>query len=97
LTVALLAAQTAFATTVIPPTFDELVANSREIFVGRVVSRESQWVESRDGRMIVTLVTFVVETSIKGGLQTQTSLEFLGGTVNDQTMTVAGMPQFEHE
>jgi hypothetical protein len=94
LTAALLVAHTAFATTVIPPTFDELVAGSREIFVGRVVSRASQWVENRDGRMIVTLVTFAIEASLKGGLQTQTSLEFVGGTVNDMTMTVAGMPQF---
>src|SRR5690242_8243736 len=89
-----LLARSSPATTVIAPTFDELVVESQEIFVGRVVSRESRWVEARDGRMIVTLVTFAIDDSLKGGLQTQTSLEFLGGTVGDTTMNVGEMPQF---
>jgi len=82
------------ATSVIAPTFNELVDGSREIFVGTTLSRSSQWVETRDGRAIVTLITFTVEESLKGGLQTQTSLEFLGGTVEGVTMAVADMPQF---
>lgn len=82
------------ATSVIAPTFNELVDLSREIFVGKTLSRSSQWVDTRDGRAIVTLITFTVEESLKGGLQTQTSLEFLGGTVEGMTMTVADMPQF---
>ncbi len=82
------------ATTVFPPTFDELVAGAREIFIGQVVARQSHWVDTREGRAIVTLVTFSIEESLKGGLQTQTSLEFLGGTVGDVTLHVAEMPEF---
>jgi hypothetical protein len=82
------------ATSIIPPTFDELVDSSREVFLGRTVSRSARWIDSRDGRAIVTLVTFAIEESLKGDLQTQTSLEFLGGTVGDVTMGVADMPQF---
>ncbi len=82
------------ATTVIPPTFDQLVDNAREIFVGRVVARESRWVTTRDGPVIMTLVTFRIDDPVKGQLGTQTSLEFLGGTVGEYTMSVAEMPQF---
>jgi hypothetical protein len=82
------------ATTVIPPTFEELVDTAREIFVGEVVSRQSQWVDAGGGRTIVTLVTFAISDSLKGGLLTQTTLEFLGGTVGETTLEVSGMPAF---
>ena len=55
------------ATSVIAPTFNELVDGSREIFVGKTLSRSSQWVDTRDGRAIVTLITFAVEESLKRG------------------------------
>ena len=84
----------ASATTVVPLSFDEIVAGAREIFIGQVVDVQSRFVDTREGRAIVTLVTFRIDDSLKGGLQTQTSLEFLGGTVGDVSLTVAGMPQF---
>jgi hypothetical protein len=84
----------ASATTVVPITFEELVDSSHEIFIGEVVSRQSRWVDTREGRAIVTLVTFKIDEGLKGGLQTQTSLEFLGGTVGDVTLEVTGMPEF---
>ena len=82
------------ATTVVPLTFDELVQNAREVFIGEVVSTHSAYADTREGRAIVTLVTFRVDDALKGGLQTQTSLEFLGGTIGDVTMAIAGMPEF---
>lgn len=90
----LLAAAPAFPTTVIPPTFDELVDHATTIFVGETVSRRSQKFDTRDGPMITTLVTFTVVETLKGSPGAQMTLEFMGGTVGADTLVVSGMPQF---
>lgn len=90
----LAAASVARATTVIPPTFDQLVAEAKTIFVGEVISQRAVMDNSSQGRSIHTIVTFRVEDVWKGSLGVVTQLEFLGGTVDDLTMDVAGMPQF---
>lgn len=92
--VALWCGRGVLATSVIAPTFEQLVDQSREIFVGTVVARSARWVDSAEGASIVTLVTFRIDESLKGGLLTQTSLEFLGGTVGDTTLEVSGLPAF---
>jgi hypothetical protein len=84
----------AFPTTVVPPTFEELVDRANTIFVGETVSRRSQRLENRDGPLIVTLVTFNVVETLKGAPGLQMTLEFMGGTVDDVTLVVSGMPQF---
>jgi len=86
--------RTATSTSVVAPTFDELVARAESVFVGRVVAERSLWVDSRAGRAIVTDVTFAIERTIKGPLYAERSLEFLGGTVGDDTLRVSGMPEF---
>jgi hypothetical protein len=88
------AARPASSTTVIPPTFDELVLRAESVIVARVVSTHSEFVDSRFGRSIVTDVTVAVEQTLKGPTYAQRSFEFLGGTVGDDTLTVSGMPQF---
>ena len=88
------AAAALHATTVVPPTFDELVARSQSVFVGQTLDVQSQWVSTSSGRAIVTLVTFKVVRTLKGELGGQTVLEFLGGTVGEYRMEVAGMPKF---
>lgn len=90
----LLAAASAHSTSVLAPTFDELVARADEVVLARVVARQSSWVTSRSGRAIVTDVTFAIERTLKGETRVQRTLEFLGGTVGDDTLTVAGMPEF---
>ena len=45
----LLGSQIVSSSTVLPPTFDELVDNASEIFIGQTVSRVSRWVDSREG------------------------------------------------
>lgn len=82
------------ATTVIPPTFESLVSGANTIFVGQAIDIRSQWIATRQGRAIVTRVTFKVEDVWKGAAGAITQLEFLGGTVGDVTMDVAGMPEF---
>ena len=54
------------ATTVIPPTFDQLVGDAELIFEGTVTASRSQWVGSGAERHIVTDVTFSIEEAIKG-------------------------------
>ncbi len=56
----------AHATTVIPPTFDELVAEAELIFQGTVTDVRSQWVREGGQRHIVSYVTVQVDDSIKG-------------------------------
>lgn len=93
--VSLLAAGTAFSTTVIQPSFDELVSKAELIFVGEAVDTRSVLETTRDGRRIVTIVTFDVSRVIKGSVGIRTQLTFLGGTVGDEAMDIAGMPKFQ--
>jgi hypothetical protein len=91
----ILIAASAHSTSVLPPTFDELVARADDVILARVVARQSSWVTSRSGRAIVTDVTFVIERTLKGESRIQRTLEFLGGTVGDVSLAVAGIPEFQ--
>ena len=90
----LLMAGVANSTTIIPPTFESLVSSANTIFVGEATDVRSEWISTRDGRAIITRVTFKVEDVWKGAAGAMTQLEFLGGTVGESTMEVVGMPQF---
>jgi hypothetical protein len=89
-----LMAGVARSTTVIPPTFDSLVAGANTIFVGEVMGVRALWEATPQGRAIVTQVTFKVEDVWKGAVGGVTQLEFLGGTIGETTMEVVGMPAF---
>lgn len=82
------------ATTVIPPTFDELVGQAEVIFEGTVTDVTSQWVGEGGQRHIVSYVTFRVDDSIKGDAGASYTLRMLGGTVGDYTMGVTDAPVF---
>ena len=84
----------ASSTTVIPPTFDALVANAATIFVGEVIGQRAIWVSTPQGRAIRTQVMFKVEDVWKGAAGPVTQLEFLGGTIGETRMEVTGMPAF---
>jgi hypothetical protein len=85
------------ATTVVPPTFPELVGKADAIYRGRVTNVEARWVDRADGggQIIKTFVTVAVERVLKGVDQPEVTLEFLGGTVGNESLTVAGMPKFK--
>ena len=89
-------APAARATTVVPPSFPELVGEADAIYRGRVTSVQARRVERPDGEgsVIKTFVTLAVERVLKGPERTEVTLEFLGGTVGDETMSVSGMPKF---
>lgn len=83
------------ATTVIPPTFDELVGRAEVIFQGSVTDVRSQWTGEGAQRHIVTYVTFKVEDAIKGNPGGSYTMRMLGGTVEGQTMEVSDSPKFK--
>ncbi|RME67648.1 MAG: hypothetical protein D6781_12785 [Verrucomicrobia bacterium] len=93
---ALLAVPRARAITVRPPTFDELVAEAGAIVRGRVIAVEPFRTLSADGTPIIkTRVTWQVERALKGAEDRQTlTLEFLGGTIGEDSLHVGGMPVF---
>ena len=86
---------TAHATTVIPPSFDDLVEQAQLIFQGTVTEAQSQWAGEGASRRIVTYVTFKVDEAIKGEPGATYTLRMLGGTVGDQTMEVSDSPKFK--
>lgn len=94
LTVCFLAAISASATTVIPPTFDELVGRAELIFEGTVKDVRAQWVGEGSQRHIMTYVTFDVAENVKGQAPQTYTLQMLGGTVGDMTMEVTDTPKF---
>ncbi len=83
------------ATTVEPPSFPELVAEADAIYRGHVVAVQARRVEGAGGASVIkTFVTFAVEKTLKGAAQSEVVLQFLGGTVGDDTLEVDGVPQF---
>ena len=83
------------ATTVIPPTFDQLVSDAELIFEGTVINTRSQWAGEGAERTIVTYVTFNVEEAIKGGPGKSYTIRMLGGTIDGETAEVADAPRFK--
>jgi hypothetical protein len=82
-------------TTVVPPTFEELVNQAEAIFQGVVTDVRSEWAGTGAERHIVTSVTFRVEDRLKGDVGAIYSIRLLGGTLNGQTMVVTDAPKFE--
>jgi hypothetical protein len=83
------------ATTVIPPTFDQLVTNAEMIFEGTVTELRSQWTGEGNERHIVTYVTFKIEDPIKGALGADYTIRMFGGTVDGHTMEATDTPRFK--
>jgi hypothetical protein len=84
----------ASATTIIPPSFDELVNEAEIIFRGTVTSVHPQWIGEGAQRHIVSYVTFKVEDSLKGNPGKEITLRMFGGTVDGQTMKASDAATF---
>ena len=82
------------ATTVVPPTFDELVDQAQVIIQGKVTEVRSQWTGEGAQRYIVSYVTFRVEESLKGNSGQTYTIRMFGGTVDDESMGVSDAPEF---
>ena len=82
------------ATTVIPPTFEQLVDQAEMIFQGTVTKTNSQWIGEGDQRRIVTYVTFEVKDALKGSPGKSYTVRQFGGTVDGETMMIDDAPVF---
>ena len=83
------------ATTVVAPTFDELVDRAQLIFEGTVTNVESQWAGEGAQRHIVSYVTLKVDDGLKGDAGKTYTLRMLGGTVGEDTMGISDAPVFK--
>src|SRR5881227_4386146 len=83
------------ATTVIPPTFEQLVQQAELIFQGTVTNVHSVWEGEGAQRHIDTYVTFQVDEKVKGNASSSYTIRMLGGTVGDETMEVTDTPKFK--
>jgi hypothetical protein len=83
------------ATTVIPPTFEQLVDQAQVIFQGSVTNISSQWVGEGAERHIVSYITFKVKDALKGAPGKSYTMRTFGGTVDGETMTIGDGPKFE--
>ena len=83
------------ATTVVPPTFDQLVQDAELIFEGTVTGSRSEWFGEGSNRVIVTYVSFEVNDVIKGVPGPRYTIRMLGGTIDGETAEVADAPRFK--
>lgn len=90
----LLCAALARATSILPPTFPDLVTEADTIVRGTVTDVHCVAVETSRGQAIHTLVTLRVERAIKGAPGETLTLTILGGTVGKRTLAIDGLPQF---
>ena len=90
----LLLSVSARATTVIAPTFEQLVAQAEAVFEGEVIDTKSRLISHQGNEMIVTDVYFRVSKVLKGEASTMRILQFSGGVVGDIGYKVAGVPAF---
>jgi hypothetical protein len=86
---------TARATTVTPPSFSMLVAQSTQILRVEVVGSSSRWDTSQTGKVIHTYIQCSVQRTLKGDSTSSITLRFLGGTVGDDHMELPGLPVLE--
>lgn len=89
-----LGAAAVHATTVMPPTFEQLVDGSTLIFRGRVTAVETVWQGEGAQRHLNTRVTFTVEKTLKGDAAETLTLDFMGGQVGGRRLEIAGLPRF---
>jgi len=82
------------ATTVIAPTFSQLVQQAELIFQGTVSDVKSVWEGEGGQRHIETYITFQVSDKMKGDAGSSYTIRMLGGTVGDETMLVTDTPKF---
>lgn len=92
--VSLLSFAPARATSVIAPSFDDLVTKAECVITGDVTGLRSEWTGEGQQRHIVTYVTLNVLRTLKGEVASALTLRVFGGTVGTDTMEVADAPTF---
>lgn len=86
---------TTSATTILAPSFLELVSESEWVGRGVVRSVRTEEFDSPQGRGIRTIVEFEVERTLRGPARDTVTLVQLGGTAGGRTLRVLGLPEFQ--
>ncbi len=81
------------ATSLAPVDFDYLVKEAEVVVLAETLSVESRWTGAGDARHIATFARVRVVEAAKGAPPAEMVLQFSGGTVDGETMTVSGLPQ----
>ena len=82
------------ALTVVPPTFEEMADQADLVFIGKAVASRAAWRTTGTDQAIFTMIDFESDEILKGKAGKNVRLQFLGGTVNDITLDVPGVPHF---
>src|SRR5262245_45697094 len=82
------------ATTVIAPTFEQLVGEADIVFESEVTETQPRLSVEAGRETIVTDVSFRNRRPLKGNASPIVRLEFLGGVVGDRGFKVDGVPTF---
>lgn len=85
----------AHASSAIPLSLRQITRSAAIIADATVQSVNSYWATPSGAQTLRTKVTFAVNQALKGDPGPTFSLEFLGGTVGEQSLTVEGVPQFQ--
>lgn len=83
------------ATTVVPPTFNELVSQAEVIVQAEVTAKRCEFTPVGNGNVIHTYVTLTVLKQIKGVSPETIELRLLGGKIGNEGMIVEGVPEFQ--
>lgn len=83
------------ATTVIPPTFNQLVGESGYVVRAVVTDLSAEWQQNGANRHIITQATFETREVIAGTPPDPLVISMLGGKVGDTEMRVDGAPRFK--
>ena len=96
LAAAVLTAPYSHALSVIPPTFNELVAEATQIVRAEVIETTARLSTSQHGPVIHTYVRLRVLRQLKGEpVAGELTLRLQGGQVGTMGMEIPGMPQFK--
>ena len=88
-------APAALALSVIPPSFEDLVAESELVIDAEVTGSRSELSQYQGRPLVYTYVTLRVLDAVKGAPGATVELRILGGTVGEFTLEVSGVPTFE--
>src|SRR5438067_12215890 len=80
----------ALATTVIPPSFDDLVSRAEMIFKVTVTDVRSECMGEGGQRHIASYVTFKVDDAIKSNPGSRLTMNILEGTIRAERMELIG-------
>jgi hypothetical protein len=75
-------------------TFNELITQSDVIFIGNVADVRPFSMQTREGPIVKTRVTFRVSDPLLGTTSAVEVFDFLGGEADGMGMAIAGMPKF---